>query len=52
MIYPTLKECLDECSLTGVLRIEGKMEDEYVLDSAGFKPRLTKAWLNRPELCL
>jgi len=42
MIYPTLIECLDECKNTGVLRVEGMAEEEYVFRRVGFRPRLTK----------
>ncbi|MFZ2456121.1 MAG: hypothetical protein WAX07_06565 [Candidatus Altiarchaeia archaeon] len=42
MIYPTVKECLDACSKTGVLKVEGLRNDEYVLKGAGFTPRYSR----------
>jgi hypothetical protein len=42
MIYPTVKECMDTCSKTGVLKIEGLRNDEYILKSAGFTPRYSR----------
>ena len=42
MIYPTVKECMDSCSKTGVLKIVGLKNDEYVLKGAGFKPRYSR----------
>jgi len=39
MIYPTVKECVEMCSRTGVLKVEGIRDDEYVLKKAGFRPR-------------
>jgi len=40
MIYPTIKECLEECGKTGILNAKGVSRDEYVLRRAGFRPRL------------
>jgi hypothetical protein len=43
MIYPTIKECMDECGKTGVLKVEGLRNDEYVLKGAGFTPRYSRS---------
>lgn len=40
MLYMSLKECLDCCRHSGILRAEGLSEDEYVDERMGFKPRL------------
>jgi hypothetical protein len=48
MIYPTVKECVETCSRTGVLKVEGLGNDEYVMKGAGFKPRYVRS-LERPE---
>jgi len=42
MIYPTVKECMDSCSKTGVLKVEGLKNDEYVQKGAGFTPRYSR----------
>ena len=42
MIYPTLKECLDECELTGTLKYAGIEESQYMKNKIGFIPRLVK----------
>lgn len=42
MIYPTLKECMDACNKTGVLKIDAMRNDEYVMKGAGFKPRYSR----------
>jgi hypothetical protein len=42
MIYPTLKECMDACSKTGVLKVEGQRNEEYILKGAGFNPRYSR----------
>lgn len=36
----TLKECLDCCQDEGILRVEPLLEEEYVDQEMGFKPRL------------
>lgn len=43
MIYPTLKECIDACSKTGVLKVEAMKNEEYVMHGAGFKPRYSRS---------
>jgi len=40
MIYPTLGECLEMCKDSGILRVEGVDEIDYVYMKVGFKPRL------------
>ena len=42
MIYPTVKECIDSCSKTGVLKVAGLRNDEYVQKGAGFTPRYSR----------
>jgi hypothetical protein len=42
MIYPTVKECIDDCSKTGVFKVAGLMNDEYILKGAGFTPRYSR----------
>lgn len=42
MIYPTLKECIEECEKTGILKYEGLEETQYIKNKLGFIPRLIK----------
>ena len=42
MIYPTLKECIEECEKTGVLYYEGISENQYAKNRLGFVPRLIR----------
>jgi hypothetical protein len=42
MIYPTVKECIDDCSKTGVLKVAGLKNEEYILKGAGFTPRYSR----------
>ena len=42
MIYLTLKECMDACGKTGVLKVEAMKNEEYVMHGAGFKPRYSR----------
>ena len=42
MIYPTLDECMRNCTGIGELCVKGLTEEDYVLRRMGFTPRLTK----------
>jgi hypothetical protein len=42
MIYPTLKECLEECERTGTLNYSGLEDNQYMKNKIGFIPRLVK----------
>lgn len=42
MIYPTVKETVERCSRTGVLKVEGLRNEDYVMKEAGFKPRYVR----------